>query len=97
MQCKTCGREISDTAKFCPYCGSKTKQQKQLMKPLRTQTPKQLTVQKQTKTQKQLTVQKQTKTQKQLTVQKQAKHQKQTEKLLKTIQKTAFKQHQQAT
>ena len=24
MQCKTCGREISDTAKFCPYCGSKT-------------------------------------------------------------------------
>ena len=23
MQCKTCGREISDTAKFCPYCGSK--------------------------------------------------------------------------
>ena len=75
----------------------KTKQQKQLMKPLRTQTPKQLTVQKQTKTQKQLTVQKQTKTQKQLTVQKQAKHQKQTEKLLKTIQKTAFKQHQQAT
>ena len=94
MQCKTCGREISDTAKFCPYCGSKTepphnsaetKQQKQLMKPLRTQTPKQLTVQKQTKTQKQLTVQKQ------------AKHQKQTEKLLKTIQKTAFKQHQQAT
>lgn len=67
------------------------------MKPLRTQTPKQLTVQKQTKTQKQLTVQKQTKMQKQLTVQKQAKHQKQTEKLLKTIQKTAFKQHQQAT
>ena len=37
--------------KVCPYCGSKTepphnsaenKQQKQLMKPLRTQTPKQL-------------------------------------------------------
>ncbi len=24
MQCKTCGREISDTSKFCPYCGSKT-------------------------------------------------------------------------
>ena len=22
MQCKTCGREISDTAKFCPYCGA---------------------------------------------------------------------------
>ena len=106
MQCKTCGREISDTAKFCPYCGSKTepphnsaenKTAETAYEPLRTQTPKQLTVQKQTKTQKQLTVQKQTKTQKQLTVQKQAKHQKQTEKLLKTIQKTAFKQHQQAT
>lgn len=26
MQCKTCGREISDTSKFCPYCGSKVEQ-----------------------------------------------------------------------
>lgn len=106
MQCKTCGREISDTAKFCPYCGSKTEPPHNSAENKTAETAyettantnaEQLTVQKQTKTQKQLTVQKQTKTQKQLTVQKQAKHQKQTEKLLKTIQKTAFKQHQQAT
>lgn len=23
MKCQKCGREISDTAKFCPYCGAK--------------------------------------------------------------------------
>ena len=106
MQCKTCGREISDTAKFCPYCGSKTEPPHNSAENKTAETAYETTANtnaetaygtETNKTQKQLTVQKQTKTQKQLTVQKQAKHQKQTEKLLKTIQKTAFKQHQQAT
>lgn len=106
MQCKTCGREISDTAKFCPYCGSKTEPPHNSAENKTAETAYETTANTNAETAYGTETNKNSETAygteanknaEQLTVQKQAKHQKQTEKLLKTIQKTAFKQHQQAT
>ena len=81
MQCKTCGREISDTAKFCPYCGSKTEPPHNSAENKTAETAYETTANTNAETAYG------TKTSKTP----------ETEKLLKTIQKTAFKQHQQAT